>query len=477
VVAAFESSTTPTDGAFVNVSERVSLRSKAVIVGGLVGLTISIVASGITWSNAQSYLLRQRETTAQQQSFIHAELVARAILAGESPVDALTGTPTISPSYRALLKSDDEWLSLSAGIGVRDVPPDLLGRAETRQPAEQRGLVGGQPAYFVTFPIDVGDDLGFVYIGVSSLSEIQQTVDAIRRALLLGVAISAIGGALIGVWLSRRVMEPLKEISSTSVNLSSGDLEARVRIPREPDLARISHSFNQMADALQHRLEAESRFAAQAAHELRSPLTALRGTADILQMEKAKAPSDIGRLVDALGSEVAQFEKMLEDLLVLGRQSSGSDTPNLTVRQADALFSAIMKNLQLPDHVLCSDVDLSQLLVRVDVTRLRHVFGNLVANAALYANGVTAINVRRRESRLVVEVDDDGPGVAESERGAILEPFSRGRGSHGTSGSGLGLSIAAGHLRSMGSNLHVGSSPSGGARFSFDLEIASEDEP
>lgn len=460
----------------MNVSERVSLRSKAIIIGGLVGLVISVVASGITWSSAQSYLLRQRESAAQQQSFVHAELVARSILAGDSPADALTGIPTISPSYRALLKSDDEWLSLSAGLGIRDVPSDLLGRAESGEPAEQRGLVVGRPAYFVTFPISVGDDRRFTYIGVSSLTEIQETVDAIRRALLLGVAISAVGGALIGFWLSRRVMEPLKEISTTSVDLSTGDLEARVRIPREPDLARISHSFNQMADALQHRLEAESRFAAQAAHELRSPLTALRGTSDMLQMEKESLPSGLARHVDDLDSEVAQFERMLEDLLTLGRQSSGADTPNLTVRQTDTLLAAIMNNLQLPDHLLVTDVDLAQIFVRVDVTRLRHVFGNLVANAALYANGVTAIEVHRQDSRLVIAIDDDGPGVAESERAAILEPFSRGRRSHGVSGSGLGLSIAAGHLRSMGSDLRVGSSPSGGARFSFDLEIAPEDE-
>lgn len=460
----------------MNVSERVSLRSKAIIVGGLVGLVISVVASGITWSSAQSYLLRQRESAAQQQSFVHAELVARSILAGDSPADALTGIPTISPSYRALLKNGDEWLSLSAGLGVRDVPSDLLGRAESGEPAGQRGLVVGRPAYFVTFPISVGDDRRFAYIGVSSLTEIQSTVDAIRRALLLGVAISAVGGALIGFWLSRRVMEPLKEISTTSVDLSAGDLEARVRIPREPDLARISHSFNQMADALQHRLEAESRFAAQAAHELRSPLTALRGTSDMLHMAKASLPPDLARHVDDLDSEVAQFEKMLEDLLTLGRQSAGADTPNLTVRQTDTLLAAIMNNLQLPDHLLVTDVDLSQVFVRVDVTRLRHVFGNLVANAALYANGVTSIEVHRKDSRLVVDIDDDGPGVAESERSAILEPFRRGRRSHGVPGSGLGLSIAAGHLRSMGSDLRVGSSPSGGARFSFDLDIAPDDE-
>lgn len=460
----------------MNVSERVSLRGKAIIIGGLVGLAISVVASGITWSSAQSYLLRQRESAAQQQSFVHAELVARSILAGDRPIDALTGIPTISPSYRALLRSGDEWLSLSAGLGIRDVPSDLLGRAEIGEPAQQRGLVAGRPAYFVTFPITIGNEVEFAYIGVSSLSEIQETVDAIRRALLLGVAISAVGGAAIGLWLSRRVMEPLKEISTTSVDLSAGDLESRVRIPREPDLARISHSFNQMADALQHRLEAESRFAAQAAHELRSPLTALRGTFDLLQVKKASLPDDLGRLVDDLGFEVSRFEKMLEDLLTLGRQSSGADAPNLTVRQVDTLLAAIMSNLQVPDHALITDLELSQIFVRVDVTRLRHVFSNLIANAMLYANGVTSINVRRRDSRLVVEIDDDGPGIAESEREAILEPFSRGRRSQGVSGSGLGLSIAAGHLRSMGSDLHVGSSPSGGARFSFELDIAPEDE-
>lgn len=465
----------------MNVSERVSLRGKAVIIGGLVGLTISLVASGITWSSAQSYLLRQRESAAQQQSFVHAELVARAILAGDDPADALTSIPTISPSYRALMKVDDEWLSLSAGIGVGNVPSDLLGRAEIGEPADQRSLLNGQPAYFVTFPMSIGTDRQLAYVGVSSLSEIQDTVNAIRRALLIGVFISSIGGALIGFWLSRRVMEPLKEISTTSVELSSGDLEARVRIPREPDLARISHSFNQMAESLQHRLEAESRFAAQAAHELRSPLTALRGTTDILQMQKDALPTSLEGLVDNLGTEVSEFERMLEDLLVLGRQSSGSDRANLTIRQADALFAAIMKNFELPAHVFTTDLDLSQVSVRVDVTRLKHVFGNLISNAALYAGGVTALRVESNDGtstqpRLVVHVDDDGPGIGESERESILEPFSRGRRSQGLPGSGLGLSIADGHLRSMGSRLRIGSSPSGGARFSFELDMVEEED-
>jgi signal transduction histidine kinase len=444
-------------------------------VGAVIGFIISVASGLLTFSLAKSYLTNQRESAARTQSFAHAQLVANSLSGGLEPFDALSSIPSPSAGYRVLLLDGDEWISSSAGVSSRQLPDTVTASAQEKVPVIQRANFAGDMAIFTVFPIET-PNTSIAYVGISQMTELSTTLTSITQALLLGVGISTIGGLLIGWWLSRRVMGPLRDISRTAVEISQGNLEARVIPPAEPDLAIIAGSFNVMADDLQTRLEAESRFAAHAAHELRSPLTAIKGAAGIISGQSERIPDDLNPTLILLTERVNYFERLLQDLLILGRQASGIESVNLSSRSPAPLFEAIAAHFEVRSDVVQCDPSLEDVEVIVDVQALTQVMGNLVRNAAAYAGSVETILIAREGNDVFIHVDDSGPGFSELEREDVIRPFQRGRLSQGVEGAGLGLSIADGLLKSMGSQLRLGRSPSGGARCSFVLPIV-EREP
>lgn len=457
--------------------ERVSLRAKAMFTGALIGFVISSVSGSLTWSAARSYLLNQREASARAQSFAQARLVADAINGGLDPFEALSSIRSTATGYRSLLLVDGEWLSSGSGISARSIPESLRLSIETRTPALQRATFGNDLAIFTAYPITLDSGTGtispaFMYVGVSPLTELRSTLWSISRALMIGTSFATLGGLVIGYWLSRRVMGPLRDLSRTALEISHGNLGARVSPPSEPDLAIIATSFNSMADDLQLRLEAESRFAAQAAHELRSPLTAIKGAAELVSNRQTQLPADLQPTLQVLNDKISYFERLLQDLLLLGRQASGVESANLTSRSPYELFSAIASHLSIPQDRLDFGSDLDDMEVMVDVQAMTRIIDNLVRNADTYGGGLSALSVRRSDHGITVHVDDSGPGFSALELESVLQPFQRGRLAHGTEGAGLGLSIAEGLLNSMGSTLSIGSNPTGGARCSFSLTSA-----
>lgn len=457
--------------------EQISLRAKAMIIGALIGFVISSVSGTLTWSAARSYLLNQRESSARVQSFAHARLVANSINGGMDPFEALSSIRSTATGYRSLLLVDGEWLSSGSGISARFIPDSLISSIDSKTPAIQRATYSGTLAIFTAYPISTtsgssANPSTVVYVGVSPLSELSNTLWSISRALMFGTGIATLGGLIIGYWLSRRVMGPLRDLSRTAVEISHGNLDARVTPPSEPDLAMIATSFNSMADDLQLRLEAESRFAAQAAHELRSPLTAIKGAADLVTGRQDQLPSDLVPTLRVLNDKISYFERLLQDLLLLGRQASGVESANLTSRSPHYLFTAIVSHLSIPHDRLHFMGDLEDIDVMVDVQALTRVIDNLARNAEMYGSGLAALSVIRTPMGVIVHIDDSGPGFSSLELESVLQPFQRGRLSHGTEGAGLGLSIAKGLLKSMGSTLMIDSSPTGGARCSFSLALA-----
>lgn len=439
-------------------------------IGAVIGFTISVASGLLTFSLAKSYLTNQRESAARTQSFAHAQLVANSLSGGLEPFDALSSIPSPSAGYRVLLLDGEEWISSGAGVSARQLPDTVTASAQERLAVTQRATFAGDMSIFTVFPIETSTS-SIAYVGISQLTELSATLSSITQALVLGVGISTIGGLLIGLWLSRRVMGPLRDISRTAVEISQGNLEARVVPPAEPDLAIIAGSFNVMADDLQTRLEAESRFAAHAAHELRSPLTAIKGAAGIIAGHSDRIPDDLNPTLSVLTERVNYFERLLQDLLILGRQASGIESVNLSSRSPAPLFAAIAAHLELPSEMVRCDPSLDDIEVVVDVQALTQVMSNLVRNATAYAGSVDTILIERDGDDVVVHVDDAGPGFSDLEREDVIRPFQRGRLSQGVEGAGLGLSIADGLLKSMGAQLRLGHSPVGGARCSFALPI------
>ena len=152
-------------------------------------------------------------------------------------------------------------------------------------------------------------------------------------ALTLGAAGTLILASLFGLATSRRLLRPLSQVADAAEEIASGGLDTRLAPESDPDLDRLAGSFNEMADAVQTRIEREARFASDVSHELRSPITALTAAVEVLDARRDDIPERTQQALDVVVSQVRRFDDMVIDLLELSRLDAGA--PDLNVEELD----------------------------------------------------------------------------------------------------------------------------------------------
>ena len=128
----------------------------------------------------------------------------------------------------------------------------------------------------------------------------------------------------VGWWTSRRLLRPLARVADAAGKIAEGGLNTRLAREHDPDLDRLADSFNEMADAVQARIEREARFASDVSHELRSPITALAAAAEVLNGRRDELPDRTQQALDVVVSQVRRFDAMVIDLLELSRIDAGA---------------------------------------------------------------------------------------------------------------------------------------------------------
>jgi two-component system, OmpR family, sensor histidine kinase MtrB len=244
-----------------------------------------------------------------------------------------------------------------------------------------------------------------------------------------------------------------------------------------------------MVDQVQVRIEREARFNSDVSHELRSPLTTLSATLEVLEADRENLPTRAQRALQLLGDDLRRFQRMVGDLLEISRTDAGVsdmfieevDVTELVQRSVEAgLRGQIHQGASPPPVVAAPGVD--ALHVEVDKRRFERVMANLLDNAANYGGGATRITLDLDPdppATIHIGVEDAGPGINELERERVFERFYRGSASGrrgaGT-GTGLGLALVAEHVRLMAGHAWNEPSPSGGARFVVTLPVTDSED-
>lgn len=447
---------------------RLGLRARSAVAYALVGLALSVVLSVVTYNRSRSYLLRQRESVAVEQAWFNARLIANALRPSSDPA-RVVGSVVNTSGSQPLLRFDGRWFVTSANIGPNDLPGDLVRRALSGTATRARFDVRGQPTLAVALPITRGGAITGVYVEASSLAELERTLVTLSAALSVGSVIATSIGALLGLYLSRRMLRPLGTVATTAERIAEGELSARLDDTGDPDLTRIIGSFNRMATSLEERIKRERRFASDVSHELRSPLTALRGAVDLVMARRGDLPDRAQVGIDLLEQQVARFERMVLDLLEIARIEAGSAAVQPELLRLEPLLRSVLAHLGASDVRLELPADAADAKVLVDTRRFERVLANLLENADRHGGGVAAVRVGTSLADARVHVDDAGPGVPEGDRDRVFERFTRGASARHRAGAGLGLALVTEHLRLMGGWVSVGTSPEGGARFTVCL--------
>ncbi len=451
------------------------LRLRIAATFAIGGLLLASAFAVTTYALSDRYLVGQRERTAERQAFLNARALRDELRGTGSDVRTALAALEIPTGSSSVVHRDGSWFGTSVAIGRDSAPPSLRRLVATGTAGHQRIVTPSGPALVTGVPLP---SVGAEYYEIVILRELQSTLAVIRNTLLGAAIATTLAAALLGFWAGRRVLRPLREMSGAASAIAGGELSRRLELHRDPDLDPLSLSFNRMVDALQVRIERDTRFASDVSHELRSPLTTLRASAELLDARSVGLDDSIRAPLDLLVAEVRRFERLVTELLELARSDAGVDRVHLEpVQLADLVLHAVAVS-GVPDVVVEIDPQLGGDSFVTDKRRLNQVVVNLLENARSHGGGVIDVAVRSDGVCSRIEVRDEGEGVAESDRMQIFERFYRGAaaGRRGLgSGTGLGLALVAEHVRVLSGRVWVEDVPGArGARFVVELPEASE---
>jgi len=456
--------------------ERLGLRARLTLFFAFGGLLLSTTIALSTLTLTRRNLLETREETAfrvvtangkRVQARLTPEIDAEGLGA---IIDSLSTTKGAYP----LLRFGDQWTASDTQVFPSEsVPSSLLLLVNESEAATIRTNLDGRPAVITGIPLPNRDA---AYFEAIFLDDIEATLSALGLIVSGVAAVSTVLAASVGWWASRRTLTPLAEVRAAAEALAAGELDTRLEPPADADLASLTASFNEMAGALEDRIQRDSRFASEVSHELRSPLMTLNASVEVLNNNRENFDERSRMALELLTDDVRRFTRLVEDLLEISRYDVGSAALQAEEIDISVFIRQAVSHSTRPGSAVNITLSAQTTIIVADKRRLAQVIANLIDNASKYGGGSILVSLDREGDEVVLAVEDDGPGVPEAERFVIFDRFSRGSagGRRGQdTGSGLGLSLVAEHVGLHGGRVRVEDRADGkpGARFVVVLPL------
>ena len=366
---------------------------------------------------------------------------------------------------------------LPADLTVEDFDAATLLRGE-----RQTGTVKGRA--FIAEPIREGPEGTSVLVLTERIDS--EAMSRARGFFMIGAALALVVAGIVSYVLARRLTRPLAAMGVTAGSIASGDFAARVDLGRHPDdeLADLARTLNGMAVQLEHARQGERAFLLSVSHDLRTPLTSIRGYAEALTDGTIPATEEQRRAGAVIAAEANRLERLVADLLDLARLDARqfSLAPRefelaSAVRTAVDAFAPAAADLGIELRIDAPD----PLAATSDPERVAQIVANLVENALKYARARIDVRVAALSDRDVeIRVVDDGPGIDPAEVSRVFERLFVSRAVPGRSvGTGLGLAIVGELAAALGGTAAVDPAPPldptgpGGATFVVRLPLMS----
>lgn len=300
----------------------------------------------------------------------------------------------------------------------------------------------------------------------------QQFRSAINQLLLAGGIGVAVVAALVGLLFARRVTRPVTELTAAAHDLRSGNRARRASVTGRDEVAELGQAFNDLAEAAERQEALRQSFAADVAHELRTPLAILRGQLEAVQ-DGVVEPSPA--LIASLHGETLRLGRLVADLETLTSAEAVSFILERTPVDLADVVATVLAALdhRLAEAALQPEARLGPAVVHGDRTRLAQVVTNLLTNAVKFVppGGRVTVHTERRGEVVVMTVRDDGPGIPEAELPHVFDRYFRGSRAR-ASGSGIGLAVVAALVQAHGGTVEAGNAAEGGAIFTVRLPAA-----
>ena len=343
--------------------------------------------------------------------------------------------------------------------------PEIDALASTRESdGGEVQLSDGRRIRYLAVPVRSGERARGVFaVGIDLTGEIDEVNDALRLAAGVSIAVLLLASMLAWI-VAGRVLEPLRLLRDTARSITESDLTRRIPVEGDDELADLARTFNEMVDRLEEAFASQKAFISDAGHELRTPITIIRGHLDVMGDD----PEDRRETLAVVSDELDRMGRLVNDLLLLAKATRPDFLQPETVDLDDLTRELFTKASALARR----DWRLAGVgagRVVADRQRLTQAIMNLSQNAAAHTGENDAIELGSRldNGNVHIWVKDTGPGIAPEEQERIFERFVRlDRAGEGT---GLGLAIAVAVAEAHGGRVDVQSRPGDGARFTVTI--------
>jgi two-component system, OmpR family, sensor kinase len=369
------------------------------------------------------------------------------------------------PQYRFSERAEGYLINEEEEVLDRWARLDEVERGELQTPIGE--------ARYVAVPVRLGDRP----IGSFAVADfVQGELDEVNEAVRIVAAVSGfvlILGSALAFFATGRVLAPVRELRDAARSVAGTDMTRRIAVRGDDELAELAQTFNLTLDRLDQAFSSQRDFMRDVGHELRTPITIIRGHLELLAEQGEVDPAYRREVLELVTDELDRMRRFVEDLSLLARAERPDFLRLETVQLSELTDELIGKSARIAERDWQLDAT-SPVRVVADRQRITQAVMSLADNAAKHTEpgdeiGIGAA-VNGSEARLWVR--DTGPGVPPDDRRSIFERFRRGRASNRRyEGTGLGLAIMRAIAHAHGGRVEVGGEPGHGARFDIVIPI------
>jgi len=385
---------------------------------------------------------------------------------GQEGYELQVGTLTGEPLFR------------SVGIGTKGLPRPVDVLVESGAPAYKSVKLNGHGPVRLSSRV-ISGPAGLVVI--QAAVTLAPNVRAMQELLAVFLTIGPIALASTlagGFWLARKALSPVDRMAATAAEITATQLDRRLAEPEANDeLGYLAQTFNAMIARLQRSFDEVRRFTADAAHELRTPLAAMRTEAEVA-LRSPRAPERDARVLENLLEEIERLTRLVSHLLFLCREETGIGVRDLSPVRLDEIVNDVCEHMKVAAREKGLDLVVERAdacLVSGEADRIRQLFFNLVDNAIKYtqAGGKVTVEIQASSSQALVAVTDTGIGIAAEHLPYVFDRFYRVDSSRNSEieGTGLGLAICRSIAEAHAGHIEIASALGTGTRVTLVLPM------
>lgn len=332
----------------------------------------------------------------------------------------------------------------------------------------------GEAAY-AAIPVQVlGDPHSGMLVYIQFRSALSQPLYSSLGIFAGASALAVVGAALAAWFIAGRVLSPVRLVRETADSITETDLRRRIEVVGRDDVAALASTFNRMLDRLETAFTTQQHFVDDAGHELRTPITVVRGHLEMM----GDSPEERSETIALVTDELDRMSRIVNDLLLLAKAEQSDFIVREEVDVMDLLVDTLAKARMLgPQHWVIDE--LAEGPVLADGQRLTQALMQLATNAASHTppTGTIGMGSRMLSDSLVLWVRDTGAGMTGEEQEGIFERFRRGTGRRTSPGAGLGLAIVKSIVDAHGGQVRVQSIKGAGSTFELSLPLLHPEGP